>query len=388
MKRKIRVLVADDSVLGCRQIASYLDSTDDIEVIAVAVDGHEAIELMAEFRPDVATLDLQMPKLIGLRTLEQVMRLTPTPSVMISGPDAHAAQATLKAIQLGAVDFVLKPVPGKSIDPNEFRLDVISRVRSAARVKVVRAIASCLPEIDVAVTHRRQANRPELETDSTRTSADEARRRSVPPVCDAVIIGASTGGPIAICELLSRLPDDFPVPIVVVQHVPEAFTNVLTTQIKAATPLRTKIAASGESPRPGVVYVASGNQHLVLSPQLKFETNDGTEVCGHRPSIDVTMKSFAQHYPNPVFGVLLTGMGEDGATGLQTVRAHDGKTYAQSPETCVVNGMPQRAIDLGAVDFVGSPQSIAQQIIADVKYLQSKRNPENALIPPCASSIQ
>ena len=374
MTPTIRVVVADDSDFVRGLITSYLESSDLLEVVGAAADGAQAVELVTELRPDVVTLDVDMPNMSGMEALGRIMREVPTPAVMVSGVSLNAADITLQAIQSGAVDFILKYVPGVNIDPETLRLDVISKVRAAAGVKVVRAIHNRLPaasrQLPLKGTHKSA-----FRGTKTLPSADLAPRAlhasrvdldRGQAATDIVVIGASTGGPTAVKELLARLPADFPAPVLVVQHIPHPFTEVLAAQLNNYCSLTATVAQGGERCEPGQVYIAPGDKHLLLSAGMALDVHDGPEIAGHRPSIDIAMKSVAQYFPHRVYGVLLTGMGEDGAGGMAYIRARGGSTFAQSADTCVVNGMPQRAIDIGAVDFVASPEAIADRLTHEV----------------------
>jgi two-component system chemotaxis response regulator CheB len=343
MNEATRVLVVDDSPFVCRLLADHLSSAPGVAVAGKALDGAQAVTLIRELRPDAVTLDLEMPEMNGLQVLERVMRECPTPVVVVSGVSRRAAAATLQALELGAVDFVLKYTAGSDTDPDLFRQEVVSKVRIAARVKVIRSLPGA------------------------RTTAPELRRAA--PGADAVphwlthpivVIGASTGGPLALRELLGRLPTDFPAALVVVQHMPAHFTRVLATQLDRQVPLVVREAEDGACLQAGQVLVAPGDRHLLIRGNSRVELVRGPRIGGHCPSIDVTMQSAAQVCGPRASGVVLTGMGSDGALGLMAIHARGGRTFAQDAASCVVNGMPQQAIDRGVVDHVGSPCAIAE----------------------------
>ncbi|MCA9148269.1 MAG: chemotaxis-specific protein-glutamate methyltransferase CheB [Planctomycetales bacterium] len=366
MSEPIRVVVADDSAFIRGLIVSYLQSTGGFEIVGTAEDGKQAAELVHQLRPDVVTLDVDMPVMSGLEALDQIMRQTPTPVVMVSGVSIRSAEITLKAIQAGAVDFVLKYVPGAKVNPEEIRLDVISKVRAAAGVRVVRTIPNHLGQSSPASQVTPTAAQLSANGDaSKRVSGARTKSSKVvngDSVRELIVVGASTGGPIAIKRFLGSLPANFAGAIVVVQHIPQPFTAVLAAQLTAQTPFTAEVVEDGDHLQARHIFIAPGDRHLLLNPGLRLELHDGEPIRGNRPSIDVTMKSIAQCFPYQVHGVLLTGMGDDGATGLAYIRSKGGTTYAQSGETCVVNGMPQRAIDIGAVDFVASPEGIAERL--------------------------
>jgi two-component system chemotaxis response regulator CheB len=355
----IRVLVVDDSPFVCRLLTSHLQSSPDFEVVGTALNGLRAIELAAELKPDVVTLDLEMPQMDGLAALQQIMVSQPTPVVMISGVSRKAAQITLQALESGAVDFILKYTPGVDTEPEALRKEILSKVRSASKIKVVRSLRPFqigekrpLP-VGLGRSTREQIElRPALE-------------QTLPYLPGGVVvIGASTGGPVAVRELLSRIPAHFPAAIIVVQHIPASFTPVLAAQLERSVPLKVKEARPGDKLIPGQVLIAPGDYHLLIGPDSRVILNQGPKIKGHRPSVDVTMQAVAQVYGARTSGVVLTGMGDDGSLGLLAIHAKGGKTYVQDEATCVVNGMPQRAIEKGVVDYVAPPPQIAEMLVS------------------------
>lgn len=364
----LRVVVADDSPFVCRLLSSYLGGRAGIEVVGTAMNGNRAVELVRRLTPDVVTLDLEMPELDGLAALERIMSESPTPAVVISGVSGRAAGRTLAALEAGAVDFVLKFSPQSGADPAALRHEIVAKVRAAARVRVIRTVArrsaaaapgSAANTVPTAAA----ATAPPLRPVPLPPPAPAARRR-LPPG-GVVVIGASTGGPVAVRELLADLPADFPAAVLVVQHLPATFTRVLAAQLARRVTLRVREARDGDALDPGTVLVAPGGVHLVLRPDLRVGLVDGPEVNGHRPAVDVTMQAVAQALGGQARGVVLTGMGSDGTQGLMAIRARGGRTYAQDAESCVVAGMPQRAIERGLADAVGPPAQIARWLTAE-----------------------
>jgi two-component system chemotaxis response regulator CheB len=359
--KPIRVVVADDSPFVCRLLTWYLQSSSDVEVVGTALNGLRAVELVRDLAPDAVTLDLEMPELNGLEALEQIMLDCPTPVIMVSGVSRRAAAITLQALDLGAVDFVLKYTPGVDTDPESLRQEIVAKVRAASQIKVIRALRprraedqrpALLPAVAVS---RADRHRPEVD------EAKPQPREGLPFLPGGVVvIGASTGGPLALRELLGNLPADFAAAVIVVQHIPATFTGVLAAQLNRYVSLQVKEAQEGDRLQPGLVLVAPGGYHLLLRPDARVELNQGQAIGGHRPSIDVTMQSVAQVYGSRTKGVVLTGMGSDGSLGLVSIRAKGGRTFAQDAASCVVNGMPQRAIERGVVNHVAPPAQIAQ----------------------------
>ncbi len=350
--KRIRVLVADDSRFVCRLLVSFLESSGDLEVVAIALDGREAIDKIKELRPDAVTLDLEMPKMDGLEALAEIMRDCPTPVVAVSGVSGRSAARTLQALDLGAVDFVLKYTPGENTRPEDLCREIVAKVRAASKVRLIRARPRTVPTpapikpVDVV-------------SDLSHEAMDGIRG-------GLIVIGASTGGPLALRELLSRLPENFPAAILIVQHMPGAFTGVLAAQLNRHCALRVREAEDGASLEPGLVLVAPGGFHLIVKPGLRVALQQGPEIGGHCPAIDVTMESAAQTYGTQVKGVLLTGMGEDGAKGMMAIRGKGGATFAQDAASCVVNGMPLRAIEKGVVDHVAPPAEIGDMLLRRV----------------------
>jgi len=368
MKELIRVLVVDDSPFVCDLLARHLRSAPDLRVVGMAYDGEQAIRIIEELRPDAITLDLDMPGIGGLATLEAIMHRFPTPIVIVSGVSIRAAEAALRAINTGAVDFVFKYSPGEDTDPEILRRDIVTKVRAAARIKVVRSLRGGRRLLDEQMPPAPAS----LKTAPHAADVFHSRRAweeaatALPPLLGVVVIGASTGGPIALRELLSNLPPDFPVPIVVVQHMPATFTPVLAAQLNRQVSLHVREAVEGDLLQPGVALIAPGNKHLVFRPSHRVGTNQHPAVGGHRPSVDVTMQSAARLYGGTVRGVILTGMGSDGALGIAEIYARGGATFAQDAASCVVNGMPQRAIEKGVVDYVAPPIRIAHLLCANL----------------------
>ena len=353
MTAAIRVVVVDDSPTVCRLLTKFLESAPDIEVVGVAHDGQRALELVRTLHPDAVTLDLEMPGMPGLAVLDEIMHTAPTPVTVVSGVSRRAAELTLEALHKGAIDYVLKYSPGHDTDPDQLRDDLIAKVRQAAQVRVIRSIG--LNRV------QRLASRPGGRPAAAKPVFPQMS--GIPgPAGGVVVVGASTGGPPALLELLGRIPAGFPAALVVVQHMPPAFTRFLAEQLDRQVELTTREAAAGDELRAGHVLVAPGDRHLVLTRQGRVRIDDGPKVGGHRPAIDVTMQSAAETFGQRCIGIVLTGMGEDGAAGLDSIQRRGGTTFAQDAASCVINGMPQQAIDRGVVDVVGPPAAIAAHL--------------------------
>ncbi len=361
MNNRIRVVVADDSPFVCRLLSSYLNSLSDFQVVGTALNGVQAFDFVKELRPDVVTLDLEMPGMVGLEVLEKIMQECPTPVVVISGIGREAATVTLQALNSGAIDFIMKCNPGGMISPDTLRQEIVKKVRAASQIRVIRSLTRR--------SFERKGVNPFLFPTHTTEVRNELRNnpsRKDEPIKGVVVIGASTGGPLALCELLSNLPDDFSEAIIIVQHMPGTFTRVLAAQLSRYTKIKAKEAEDRDLLQPNSALVAPGDYHMLLGSDSRVKLSKGPLVKGHRPSIDVTMQSVAQVYGSGTKGVLLTGMGDDGSIGMVFIRTKGGKTYLQDKDSCVVSGMPQSVIEKGgAVDHIGPPWQIAKILAMD-----------------------
>lgn len=334
----IRVVVVDDSPSVCRVLARFLHSSEEVQVVATVHDGGDALAAVARLRPDVVTLDLQMPGMGGLEALTHIMRECPTPVVAISGMNARAAKVALEALERGAVDFVFKYTPGLSTDPAVLCREIVSKVKAAARMRLVTAgLGGRSLPITIAAA-------------GTNGSA-------CPPQA-LIVIGSSTGGPLALRELLNRLPRQLNAAVVVVQHLPAAFTSVLASQLHRQTSLTVREAEDGMPLAAGEVIITPGDSQLEISSgaRVRLRPADAGEL--HCPCIDVTLRSAAALWRSRLHAVLLTGMGDDGVQGLAETRHYGGRTYVQEPATCVVAGMTQRALDRALADHVASPAEL------------------------------
>ena len=326
--KKIRVLVVDDSALMRKLIPQILEADPSIEVVGTAMDGNFCLKKIEELQPNVVTLDLQMPGMNGIDTLKEIMRLHPVPVIVVSSHSTEGASVTLKALGLGAFDFVTKPQDA-SAHMAEMATELIAKIHAAADCKIVR------PE-----TLRGVPASPE------KISAGKAA-----PLPDKLVaIGISTGGPQALEFLLAQLPPDFPGAIVVVQHMPEGFTDMFARRLDELCSLRVKEAQSGDMLQAGRVLICPGSRHMRVKRLAMGDLvvlNDDERVNGHRPSVDVLFRSVAEEFGSLAIAVLMTGMGDDGAQGLGAVKKAGGMTIAQSEESCVVFGMPKAAIERG-----------------------------------------
>jgi two-component system chemotaxis response regulator CheB len=325
MRQRVRVLVVDDSALMRKLIPQMLASDESIEVVGTAMDGSFCLKKIDELKPNVVTLDLEMPGMNGIDTLKEIMRRQPVPVIVFSSHSIEGASVTMKALGLGAFDFVTKPKDA-SAHMAETAKELIAKVKAAAECKLKpRMLAGVPPK-------------------PAKASVSACSPTKV------VGIGVSTGGPQAMEYLLSQLPGDFPGAIAVVQHMPEGFTDMFARRLDELCPLRVKEAQSGDMLQPGRVLICPGSRHMKVKRLPLGDVvilSDEAPVNGHRPSVDVLLRSLAEEFRTQAVGVLMTGMGDDGAEGLGAVKKEGGMTIAQSEESCVVYGMPKAAIERG-----------------------------------------
>jgi two-component system chemotaxis response regulator CheB len=342
MAQKIKVLVVDDSAYARTVLSRRLIADPDIEVAGFAADGIEAVEKVAALRPDVVTLDIVMPRMDGLGALERIMKDSPTAVVMVSALTREGADVTVRALELGAVDFLLKPMRGGVSAVHEVTDDLCSKVKTAATAKVPRP-----------ATARRAA----VPRDQHPTRSHSAWQRKV------VVIGSSTGGPQALRVLLTSLPPDMAVPILVVQHMPAGFTRSLAERLNDLGPLPVKEARAGSRLQNGRVLIAPGGFHMVTNGDGEVQLTSGPPECGVRPSVNVTIESVVAAYAADTVGVVLTGMGSDGTRGAGLIKSAGGQVIVQDESTCVVYGMPKSAAEAGYADRIVPLPHIARELV-------------------------
>ncbi len=337
---KIRVLIVDDSALIRSVLREIISDQPDMEVIGVAPDPLVARELIRETRPDVLTLDVEMPKMDGLDFLERLMRLRPMPVVMVSSLTERGSETTLRALELGAVDFVAKPKISIQSGMREYADLIADKIRIASRARI------------------RPRARPAGEGPASGipgpAQALPALRTPLGSSEKLIIIGASTGGTEAIREFLQQMPSDCPA-ILIVQHMPEGFTRSFAHRLDSLCRISVKEAEHGDRVLPGHAYLAPGHSHLQLArsgANYVTHLDQGPPVNRHRPSVDVLFESAAASAGKNALGVILTGMGKDGAAGMLKMREAGAFNVAQDEASCVVFGMPREAIAVGAVHEV------------------------------------
>ncbi|WP_010269516.1 protein-glutamate methylesterase/protein-glutamine glutaminase [Paenibacillus senegalensis] len=361
-----RVLVVDDSIFMRKIITDLLTSHAQIEVIGAAVNGLDAIEQVQRLKPDVITMDVEMPGMNGLQALQKIMEIQPTPVVMLSSLTHEGAMETIKALEWGAVDFVAKPSGSLSLDLYKVKQDLLSKVIGAAQVQVKKIHTG--PALQ---PKRIPVSSAEKQT-AAAVSPVETKHQPADLFKHLIAIGTSTGGPRALQQVLGGLPADFPAPIVVVQHMPPVFTKSLSQRLDANSSITVVEASDGMLIEAGTAYIAAGGFHLKVlkqsSGRYKLSLTQESPRSGHRPSVDVLFDSLVSCKELRRHAVLMTGMGSDGAKGMLALKQSGAESLiAESQQTCVVYGMPRAAVELGATTHVLRVQHIAQTLNALVQ---------------------
>jgi two-component system, chemotaxis family, protein-glutamate methylesterase/glutaminase len=364
-EKRIRVLVVDDSAFMRKVVLGIISADPGMQVIGEASDGREAVALAESLRPDVISMDINMPHLDGLGATEIIMSQNPRPIVIVSSESHEGARGTLRALQLGAVDFVSKPTSAINLDMNSVREELTRKLRTAAKVRVVRT-----------------ATRPKTaQAMALLDSPRPAERAAVPPQRAAieapsgerwplVVLAASTGGPAALMRMVPGIRKDFPSAIVLALHMPASFTGQFTEQLAEASAINVKEAEAGEVLRPGTLHVCPGSHHLRISPAGNIQLDDGPRISGYRPCADVTLESAAAWAGPMATAVVLTGMGNDGARGAAAVKAAGGYVIAQDEATSMIFGMPQETIRAGAAHDVLPLDAIPAALEKRVLYVR------------------
>ncbi len=367
----LRVLVADDSSLFRRAVAEALSNIPDVEVVGSAPNGRLALQKVADLKPDVLTLDIEMPELDGLAVLEALRQASSTTSVIvISALTQRGGRLTMQALEKGAFDFITKP-QGKSAEESKATLvrELTLRLRALSHRRQIRNILQ--PGAPVAAARASGQAGAAGARSSLRSDRPASTGRAPSSRPDVVLIGVSTGGPVALMRVLPPLPRDLGVPVVVVQHMPPVFTQSLAESLGSKCTLQVREAADGEKLEAGRVLIAPGGKQLrlVTGPDgaLRAQTTDDPPENNCRPAVDYLFRSAANNLPGRSMAVILTGMGSDGTLGLRLLRRHGCFSIAQDESTSVVFGMPKSAIEAGLVDVVLPIDAIAAKILAIVK---------------------
>jgi two-component system, chemotaxis family, protein-glutamate methylesterase/glutaminase len=356
--KKIRVLIVDDSALVRKLLTELLSADRGIEVVGSAPDAFIAREKIKSLNPDVLTLDVEMPKMDGVTFLRNLMRLRPMPVVMVSSLTDHGAEVTLDALAVGAVDYLPKPKVDLAATLGDYQEELVEKIKMAAkaRVRTYDGRADAAPAGGMQVTRS-------LSADAVLGKAAPLKFRTTDQL---IAIGASTGGTEAIRDVLVAMPPDAP-GIVIAQHIPKAFSTPFAERMNRSSQMTVYEAQDGQQIRPGHVYIAPGDRHLMVvrsGARWICRLDDGERVNRHKPSVDVLFRSVAQEAGHNAIGILLTGMGKDGALGLKEMRDAGSPTIAQDEATSVVWGMPGEAVALGAAVDVLPLQRIAERTLA------------------------
>ncbi|OGW49100.1 MAG: chemotaxis response regulator protein-glutamate methylesterase [Nitrospirae bacterium GWC2_57_9] len=355
MSNKIRVLIVDDSAVVRQTLEEVLSSDHDIQIMATASDPYIAAEKIAKEVPDVITLDIEMPRMDGLTFLHKIMTQHPLPVVICSSLTDAGSETAIKALEYGALDIVTKPKLGAKQFLEESRIRICDSVKAAAQAKIkIRK----LPPVDRELP-------PKLTADAILAKPRPGSEAMLKTTDRVVVVGASTGGTEALSDFLQAMPLDAP-GIVIVQHMPENFTRAFANRLDTICQISVKEAEDNDTVLRGRALIAPGNRHTLLKrsgARYYVEIKDGPLVSRHRPSVDVLFRSAARYGGKNCIGVIMTGMGDDGAKGMLEMKEAGAYTVAQDEESCVVFGMPKKAIELNAVDRVVSLKSIPHVVL-------------------------
>ncbi|WP_461205766.1 protein-glutamate methylesterase/protein-glutamine glutaminase [Clostridium sp. DL1XJH146] len=338
MKKKIKVLILDDSLIFREVLARGIGSDDNIEIVAKATDPFDARDKILQFEPDVMTCDVEMPRMNGIEFIKKLMPQYPLPTIVVSS----VSDAVFDAMNAGAVDFVTKPNVQSPKEVENFILELIAKVKIAANANIIEK-----PILKVQQSY-------------SKISVDTQK---------VIAIGASTGGTRAINDILMQLPPEIP-GIVIVQHIPPIFSKMFAERLDAQTKFNVKEAENGDYLEPGKILIAPGDQHMSvrkIGDRYKVELFIGEKINGHCPSVDVLFESVAKEVKNNAIGIILTGMGYDGAKGLLSMKRKGAQTIGQDEESSVVYGMPKVAYEVGAVEKQASLEKIPQVLLSILK---------------------
>lgn len=351
MDRKISVVVIDDSAFMRKSLSLMLESDPDIKVISTAKNGQEGYDIVNNLKPDIVTLDIEMPVMDGLTALKKIMADCPTSVLMVSSLTTEGAEATIKALELGAVDFIPKEMSYVNINITKIKEDLISKVKEIVKQKQLRERLKRLRSL----------------TKTSQTPSIAATQQELPKIgYRAVALGISTGGPLSLQKVLPMLSDKIKVPIFIVQHMPPKFTKSLADRLNSMCGLSVKEAENGEPVQDGFIYIAPGGFHMKLKKlnlantviEISAEPNNTL----HRPSVDVMINSVVEYYGKSTLGVIMTGMGKDGLEAIKHLKSLGGHCIAQDEQTCVVYGMPKAIVEGGLADSVLPLEKIPEMI--------------------------
>nr|WP_321267081.1 chemotaxis response regulator protein-glutamate methylesterase [uncultured Sulfurimonas sp.] len=342
----IRVLIVDDSATARTVLSDALSKDKEIEVIATAPDAYVARDKIINLKPDVVCLDVEMPRMDGVSFLRKLMKYFPVPVLMVSSLTQEGSQVTLDALEAGAIDFIAKPHSNIYDGIDEIHNELIAKVKMVASSNINAKIKSTKAKLDASTS-----------TKKVYSLAQTTNK--------LIAIGASTGGTVALADLISKLPKNIP-GVIIVQHMPGGFTNSFAQRLNSISEVEVKEAEDGDIIGKGRVLVVPGNLHAVVrrdGGNYRVKLGTGKKVSGHRPSVDVLFNSVASHVGANAIGLILTGMGSDGAKGMLNMKQHGALTIAQDEKSSVVWGMPKVAFEIGGVDFVEPLDNIVDKIV-------------------------
>lgn len=348
-KQKIKVLVVDDSAFMRKVISDMLSNDEEIVVVGTAKNGQDGIEKAQLLKPQIITLDVEMPVMDGITALEKLLKLDPAPNViMLSSLTNNGGEATMRALEAGAIDFVPKPTSSIiHFNIDDIKQDLIQKIKNAATSNTLCYAQQCSTPV--------KSKRQPIERVDSRSNLKYI-----------VAIGTSTGGPRALQEVIPYLPADLPAAVLIVQHMPPGFTKSLAMRLDSLSDINVKEAEDGDILKPGWAYLAPGDYHISISNasgEYRIGTNQEMPMTGHRPSVNYMMNSLAACGHKNLIAVMMTGMGSDGSIGIAKIKENGGRTIAQNEATCVVYGMPKAAVAVGAIDKIVPLNEIAKEII-------------------------
>ncbi|HEX3011072.1 MAG TPA: chemotaxis response regulator protein-glutamate methylesterase [Syntrophomonadaceae bacterium] len=349
MSNSIKVLVVDDSAFMRRVVSDIINMQPGMEVIGKARDGADALAKISELHPDVVTMDIEMPNMDGLTAIKKIMEVNPLPIIMLSSLTKSGAEQTMKALNLGAIDFITKPSTSLAVDIDMIKDDIVRKIMIAAGTK------------------------KKLQNSYVIGNITRYERRSVPKIINPagklnklVLIGTSTGGPKALHQVIPKFPADLDAAVLVVQHMPPGFTRSLAERLDSLSALKVKEAEHGEPVLTGYAYIAPGDYHLTVAGShndLHINLTHSEPRGGHRPSVDEMFYSAAGEFWSRMVGVIMTGMGQDGSAGLAGLKEKGARIIAEDQSTCIVYGMPKAAVETGMVDSVVPLGDIADEVM-------------------------
>lgn len=353
MAEPIRVLIVDDSAFMRRAISSLLEGENDVKVVGLAKDGQDAIRQIQDIKPDIVTMDIEMPVMDGLSALKIIMEKFPLPVIMLSSLTEEGAKETLDALDLGAADYIPKNLSNVSLNILKIKDDLLAKIR--------------------AITAKKYYFKYGRNNNTVKESGPAFQHKEIKQFnnkINIVAIGSSTGGPKALQDVIPKLPQNFPAPVILVQHMPKAFTGSFAERLSSISHIKVIEAAGGEIIKPGVAYLSPGDKHLSIVESgregMAISLSNEPKDLINRPSVSVMMESVAKLYPGKSMGVILTGMGSDGLLGMKKIKETGGRTIAQDEATCVVYGMPKAVVDAGIADIVLPIYKIGDEIIKEI----------------------